>query len=664
MKTMSLNRIIKSPMMRFRQVPTLLSWLWLILLYPCEKIFNKIVVVVVAEPFSYDVQVCTETFHFQENVMKNEDNTFSYLKIRIFVKPFVKTVIPLVNIAGKYSIWCLDEVSDFNDDNKFDRAYECYSSKLMPTIFNTSSTTTTNTPYGISYVYSPHKKLQMEQKAMESSMATSININFFNSLDGKILATVSLNDIKFDLFNIPCDTKSTSRKISYYNNRPKLFSSFRFSTTTSDDVDNNEKIEEKEYDCIIEYNESTFDATKRFALQHQLDNVEHQKYIKNALDEQVNKKYNRKALLKNIIFEKYQLNQPINLIFGASFQQIEKSNEYFDNSQWIPLSINDFDILSIKDYEYYFDDIIVRNDMNKMDNSFPLEVIDSIMAEHVFEHLNTIDTIYALKLLTKYLKKYGYIRIAVPDWNINYFNETEQKYYEDIKDGHFIQYNYKNIQDVFHTYFTDTYELLLQEYTDDNGVEIYGSMDPRNGMITRSKCFDKRGVYSLVVDAIKVYHDGETIDKNQKRKFPLYQYHRWKKKKENEMFLSFRNIKNITFGLADDMFTHLIQQQKKNHDTIINTADEFQRFILICEMILVQDPCHYNTLHFLGMLYSQSTSIVDLKHSEWLLRLSLKIFDTIIVDEKNLDRSSSNFYYGHEEMKSHINDVVTKIKRL
>ena len=50
--------------------------------------------------------------------------------------------------------------------------------------------------------------------------------------------------------------KSTSRKISYYNNRPKLFSSFRFSTTTSDDVDNNEKIEEKEYDCIIEYNES------------------------------------------------------------------------------------------------------------------------------------------------------------------------------------------------------------------------------------------------------------------------------------------------------------------------------------------------------------------------------------------------------------------------
>ena len=105
---MSLNRIIKSPMMRLRQVPTLLSWLWLILLYTCEKNLNKIVVVVVAEPFSYDVQVCTETFHFQENVMKNDDMTFSYLKIRIFVKPFVKTVIPLVNIAGKYSIWCFN----------------------------------------------------------------------------------------------------------------------------------------------------------------------------------------------------------------------------------------------------------------------------------------------------------------------------------------------------------------------------------------------------------------------------------------------------------------------------------------------------------------------------------------------------------------------------
>ena len=94
----------------------LLRHYWLILLLLCET-NNNIIVVVVAEPFSYDVQVCTETFHFQENVMKNDDNTYSYLKIRIFVKPFVKTIIPLVNIARKYSIWCTEEVSDFNYDN-------------------------------------------------------------------------------------------------------------------------------------------------------------------------------------------------------------------------------------------------------------------------------------------------------------------------------------------------------------------------------------------------------------------------------------------------------------------------------------------------------------------------------------------------------------------
>ena len=68
------------------------------------KNLNKIVVVVVAEPFSYDVQVCTETFHFQENVMKNEDNTFSQ-KFE-----FCKAICENCNSIGQHSWKLFDMV--------------------------------------------------------------------------------------------------------------------------------------------------------------------------------------------------------------------------------------------------------------------------------------------------------------------------------------------------------------------------------------------------------------------------------------------------------------------------------------------------------------------------------------------------------------------------
>ena len=64
---------------------------------------------------------------------------------------------------------------------------------------------------------------------------------------------------------------------------------------------------------------------------------------------------------------------------------------------WIPLTINDFDMLSEDDFRYFFDP----------ESSFgtnSIEVIDAVMTEHVFEHLNVVDAIYALKIIAQVFK--------------------------------------------------------------------------------------------------------------------------------------------------------------------------------------------------------------------------------------------------------------------
>ena len=68
-------------------------------------------------------------------------------------------------------------------------------------------------------------------------------------------------------------------------------------------------------------------------------------------------------------------------------------------------------------------------------------------------------------------------------------------------------------------------------------------------------------------------------------------------------FLSLEGQQNLTFGLADDMFQALMEDGVntpiRNH-----VQDHLRRSKLICEMILVQEPCHTNALYFLGLLHS------------------------------------------------------------
>ena len=169
--------------------------------------------------------------------------------------------------------------------------------------------------------------------------------------------------------------------------------------------------------CIVQHDENVKEAAKRFSNEHKLG-LKHEKYVEDELSKVIQIKQGRRQALRKVIKERSRNGKKITVVFGATFQQTEEIIHYFDTSDWIPLTINDFDMLSEDDFRYF--------DPESSFGTNSIEVIDAVMTEHVFEHLNVVDAIYALKLLTKYLKNDGYVRIAVPDWNDS--NATSQKY--------------------------------------------------------------------------------------------------------------------------------------------------------------------------------------------------------------------------------------------
>ena len=58
-------------------------------------------------------------------------------------------------------------------------------------------------------------------------------------------------------------------------------------------------------------------------------------------------------------------------------------------------------------------------------NHFPLESIDAILAEHVWEHMTYEEGIQAARNCYDFLKPGGYLRCAVPDTNFR--NEEYQR---------------------------------------------------------------------------------------------------------------------------------------------------------------------------------------------------------------------------------------------
>ena len=146
-----------------------------------------------------------------------------------------------------------------------------------------------------------------------------------------------------------------------------------------------------------------------------------------------------KSILKKIFFwkrikefRKYSdLRREIRLR-SSNLRIVVGSSGVFDDG-WLPTDINMLDILNDSDWHRLF-------------KKHPLK---SILAEHVWEHLNEQESIVAAKNCYNYLQKKGYLRIAVPDGfhpDPDYINYVKIGGIGAGADDHKVLYTYKTVR--------------------------------------------------------------------------------------------------------------------------------------------------------------------------------------------------------------------------
>jgi predicted SAM-dependent methyltransferase len=160
---------------------------------------------------------------------------------------------------------------------------------------------------------------------------------------------------------------------------------------------------------------------------------------------------------------------------------------------WIPTEIEALNLLREQDWERFFQP----------------GSIDALLAEHVWEHLTEKEALQGARLCLRFLKPGGYLRVAVPDGN-----HPDSEYLGWVKPGgggagaedHKILYTYRSLGSLFER---AGFTIRLYEYFDEDGRFHFSDWAPEDGMIHRSKRFDKRNrggklaYTSIVLDAVK-----------------------------------------------------------------------------------------------------------------------------------------------------------------
>ncbi len=188
--------------------------------------------------------------------------------------------------------------------------------------------------------------------------------------------------------------------------------------------------------------------------------------------------------LKRFLLWLYTRRSPRRLVIGAG------RTSY---SGWIASDIDTLNMLERSDWLIYF-----------KPNS-----IDALLAEHVWEHLSESAGLQAARLCFEFLKKDGYLRVAVPDGL-----HPDPVYREHVRPGgtgagaqdHKILYTYKSLEALLRK---AGFEPRFLEYFDETGKFHAADWDSQTGHISRSARFDARNqngqlkYTSLIVDAIK-----------------------------------------------------------------------------------------------------------------------------------------------------------------
>lgn len=137
---------------------------------------------------------------------------------------------------------------------------------------------------------------------------------------------------------------------------------------------------------------------------------------------------------------------------------------------------------------------------------FEPESIDSLLSEHMFEHLTEDEARCALTECHRYLKPKGLFRLAVPDGyrrDLTYVNEVSPPH-----DGHKVLYNIDTLTALLKSVGFSTTPL---EYFDKKEQFHAVPWNQNEGMIHRSVRFDSQQAFqrdglfytSLIVDARK-----------------------------------------------------------------------------------------------------------------------------------------------------------------
>lgn len=137
---------------------------------------------------------------------------------------------------------------------------------------------------------------------------------------------------------------------------------------------------------------------------------------------------------------------------------------------------------------------------------FQPESIDSILCEHVLEHLSEDDAKMALSQCFRYLKSGALMRLAVPDGyrrDPDYVTEASPP-----NDGHQLLFNIRSLTEILEQV---GFRVTPLEYFDENEEFHAQSWDETEGFVIRSARFDSQEKFrrgdlhytSVIVDARK-----------------------------------------------------------------------------------------------------------------------------------------------------------------
>ena len=196
-----------------------------------------------------------------------------------------------------------------------------------------------------------------------------------------------------------------------------------------------------------------------------------------------------KSLLRKHDLREYVGSQPkVRIIVGACDDRYEG---------WIATNKAVLDLLREADWAYLFQS----------------KLIDAILAEHVWEHLDCRAALVAAQNCFTYLQPGGYIRVAVPDGlhpDEDYIDRVKPGGWGEGSDDHHVLYTYRTLEAVFALVGFETRWL---EYFDERGTFHYQEWSPADGMIQRSSRYDRRNrtrelaYTSIILDARKPNED-------------------------------------------------------------------------------------------------------------------------------------------------------------